>query len=251
MQLEQEQYGIAVHLMIHVTPLLHRVSQAIPKFTDHGIIHTTNVLGYVQEIVHEYPAKFSNDEKFLLSLAAITHDIGCIGGRENHNEKTVKILEKQQFDFLKQDIGDLHFRALKEVIQGHSKAFDLEKISANPSKNLRLKAITSLFRLADACDMSGGRIKRLVLEILTDEKIVGDKKLPADSEAIWKAHLQIENILIVKTDVQPQVYDLKAADYCLKSLGEEIGPINKTLQKLGLPIFTLTANIVNDKLIEE
>ncbi len=237
--------------MIHVTPLLHRVSQAIPKFTDHGIIHTTNVLRHVHDLVLEYPVKFSNDEKFILALAAISHDIGCIGGREKHNEKTVRILEKQQFDFLRQDIGDLNFRALKQVILGHSKSFDLKNVGDDPSKDIRLKAITSFFRLADACDMSGARIKRLVLEIFLDEKIVGDKKLPQESEDIWKAHLQVENILIKKTDIQPQVYDLKAADYCIKSLNEELGPINETLKELGLPLFTLNPNVVSEKIIEE
>lgn len=234
--------------MVFVTPLLNRVSQGIPEFTDHGVIHTNNVLYNVCDLIKEYPipVKFTEDERFLLSLAAITHDIGCVTGREEHGDKSAKMLRKPQFNFLLNNIGDLNFRALTKVIEWHSKKRDLETIGPDPCNEVRLKMIASIFRLADACDMSGARIKRLVMDILIEEK-----QLPADSEAIWKAHLQVEKIKINGNKIQPQVYNLELADYCLKEMTKELEPINRALTNLGLPSFILNPIVIDPTFTED
>ncbi|MDR0461316.1 MAG: HD domain-containing protein [Nitrososphaerota archaeon] len=214
----------------------------MPEFTDHGIIHTNNVLHNICNLIREYPIpeKFTEDERFLLVLAAITHDIGCIVDRDTHEEKSIKMLQSNHFRFLLATIGALNFRALIKIIKWHRKTQDLETIGQDPCDEIRLKLIASIFRLADACDMSGSRIKCLVMDILIEER-----QLPAKSEAIWKAHLQVEKIKISRNKIQPQVYNLKLADYCLTELAQELEPINQVLTKLGLPQFTLEPVVVD------
>lgn len=234
--------------MIYVTPLLNRVSQGVPEFTDHGIIHTNNVLSNVCDLIQEYPTpvKFTEVERFLLVLAAITHDIGCVVGRDNHDEKSVKMLQSNHFKFLLETIGDLNFRALIKIIKWHRKKQDLEAIGQDPCYEIRLKLIAAIFRLADACDMSGSRIKRLVMDILIEEK-----QLPLKSEEIWKAHLQIEKIKIKGNKIQPQVYNLKLANYCISELTQELAPINQVLTKLGLPQFILEPTEIDPIITED
>jgi exopolyphosphatase/pppGpp-phosphohydrolase len=231
--------------MIYVTPLLNRVSQGVPEFTDHGIIHTNNVLNNVCNLIQEYPVpvKFTEDERFLLVLAAITHDIGCVVSRDNHDEKSVKILQSKHFKFLLEAIGDLNFSALIKIIKWHRKKQDLEALGQDPCNEIRLKLISAIFRLADACDMSRSRINRLVMDILLEEK-----QLPVESEAIWKAHLQVEKIKITCNKIQPQVYSLELSKYCLTELEKELEPINQVLTKLGLPQFILDPIVIDPEL---
>ena len=207
-------------------------------------MHSTNVLRYVRDIVKEYPAEFTEEEKFILALSAVLHDIGCITGREKHNEKTVRILAKKRFNLFRVMLGPLFYRALEQVIVAHSKDFDLTSISADPSPEIRLKVISAIFRLADACDISALRVKELLLEVLLEESQLDEK-----SEEIWKSHLAIENVLIRGTRIKPQVYNLKVAEYCLKNLQEELKSINSILSAYELPIFSLEPDVIERSIL--
>lgn len=221
-------------ISVLVTPLLHWIPRGIPEHTDHGILHSTNVLRYIRDISNEYPIKFKEEERFILALSAVLHDLGCLTGRENHNEKTLKILAKNQFDLLRFLLGSLHYRVLQQVIIAHSRSFYLNQISDDPSPDIRLKFISAIFRLADACDISSLRVKKLLLEILVEEDL-----LDKTSEKIWKSHLQIENILIKETKIKPQIYNKTLAKTCLDALEEEIDSVNGVLSENSFPIFTL------------
>ena len=156
------------------------------------------------------------------------------------------MLQSSHFKFLLETIGDLNFRALIKIIKWHRKKHDLEAIGQDPCDEIRLKLIASIFRLADACDMSGSRIKRLVMDILIKEK-----QLPAKSESIWKAHLQVEKIKITHNKIQPQVYNLELSNYCIAELTKELEPINQVLTELGLPQFTLEPAVIDSVIIED
>ncbi len=174
-----------------------------------------------------------------MALASILHDIGCIAGREKHGETTVKMLKTKHFDFLINEIQPMRMRALEQVIKAHSRSFDFKKVGPDPSNEIRLKLICPIFRLADACDLSGERIKRLVMEILIDAKTLKGK-----SRKIWEAHMNIENVLVEKTVIKPLVYDLNGAKYCLDSLKAELKPINDFLKSQRFAIFSLEPTIV-------
>lgn len=230
--------------MVLVTPLLHHIPRGIPEYTDHGVLHSHNVLRYVRDIVKEYPKKFTEEERFILALSAVLHDIGCISGREKHSEKTVRILAKKRFNLFRDMLGPLFYRALEQVIVAHSKDFDLTSIPADPSPEIRLKVISAIFRLADACDISALRVKELLLEVLLEES-----QLDGKSEEIWRAHLEIENVLIKGTKIKPQIYNLKVAEYCLENLAEELKQINPILSAHELPIFLLEPDVVERSIL--
>lgn len=193
----------------------------------------------------EYPAKFTKEERFILALSAILHDIGCIAGREKHNERTIRILAKKQFHFLRTMLGPLFYRALEQVIIAHSKNFDLATVSSDPSPEIRLQVISAIFRLADACDISASRVKELLLEVLVEENL-----LDKEREEIWKAHLEIENVIIKKNRIKPQLYDLKVSEYCIKNLEEELTSINSILSKHELPIFLLDPDVIERSILK-
>jgi hypothetical protein len=216
------------------TPLLHYVPSGIPGFTDHGTLHTVNVLRYIWHIEKEYPTKFTTEEKVILSLSSVFHDIGCIAAREKHNEASVRILSQKDFDMLRMDIGKTMYRALITTILAHSRAYDLMKVDLNLCPEIRLRFICAMFRLADACDQSASRVKELLFKILLHEKL-----LDKTSKDIWKAHLSVENILIKQTRIEPRVYSLKEANYCIQDLVSELTSINQALTSCSMPIYTI------------
>lgn len=228
-----------------ITPLLHWIPRGIPEFTDHGVLHSTNVLRYVRDLVTEYEVKFHDEEKYLLALSALLHDIGCIAGREEHNLRTIEILTMPQFEFFRILIGPMFCRALEQIIISHSIEYDLNQIPADPSPEIRLKLISAIFRLADACDVSALRVKQLVFDVLNKEG-----KLEEKSIDIWRAHLEIENILIKGNKLIPNVYDLELAEYCLDDLKEEIDSVNPILTEMGLPAFELVPEKVEKSILK-
>lgn len=231
-----------------VTPLLQWIPRGIPEHTDHGVLHSINVLGYVNQLVRQYPVPngFTEEEKYIMALAAILHDIGCIAGRENHNERTVRILSKPQFEFIRYLLGPVLYRALECVIISHSKQFDLNHIPDDPSPEIRLKIISSIFRIADVCDINALRIKKLLLDVLLEEKLLEPK-----SEEIWRSHLEIENIIIKENKIIPKIYSKELANSCLIDIKKDIDSVNPVLSYLGLPIFLLKPEIVEKSILKE
>lgn len=245
MRLPEELKGNVITVANFITPLLHWIPRGIPEYTDHGVLHTRNVLRYVRDLVTEYSVEFFDEEKYLLALSAVLHDIGCIAGKEEHNRRSIEILSMPQFEFFRILIGPMFYRALEQIIISHSKNYDLSQIHADPSPEIRLKFISSIFRLADACDISALRVKQLVFDVLVKEE-----KLEKKSIDIWRSHLEIENILIIGNRIKANVYDLDLAKFCLNNLEEEIESINPILTEMGLPVFELDSEKVEKSIIK-
>ena len=168
----------------------------------------------------------------ILALSAVTHDIGCIVNRKKHNEISVRILGRPCFNFLRTYIGPLIYRALTQTIVAHSSKYKLKNVPEDPCPEIRLSFICTIFRLADACDLSGSRVKGLLLQVLIDEKAIKKK-----SEDIWHSHLNVENINIVGTTIKLNYYNQRKAQYCLDCLEKELRPINAQLKRLQYPPF--------------
>jgi len=245
LKLTEDHKSFVVYVADCVTPLLHYIPTGIPEYTDHGFLHSINVLRNIRDIVHEYPVKSEEEEKLILTLSTVLHDLGCIVKRKKHNERTIKILSKSRFDFLRFTLGKPLYRALEAVITAHSGEVDLGRIPDDPCPEIRLKLTIPIFRLADACDITSRRVKELLLQILVEEDLLNKK-----SKHIWRSHLEIENILVRGTQIRPQIYDRRLARYSLAKLSDELRVINKILSKHSLPIFTLEPDIVERSILK-
>lgn len=141
-------------------------------------------------------------------------------------------------------IGQIFYKALECVIIAHSNSYDLSRLPTDSTSEIRLKLICSIFRLADGCDISVNRIKKLLLEVLVEEK-----QLDEEIKSIWKSHLAIENIVIKGTMLIAKVYDCDEAKYCLDHLREDLSLINAFLSKNKFPVFELKIEVVDKSIL--
>lgn len=246
LELTEEHRSFVITVATMVTPLLHWMPRSIPQYTDHGMLHSVNVLRYLRDLIRTYPFNFTEEEKFLLALSSILHDLGCLTGKNLHNEKTVRILRKTQFELLRYNLDPVLVRSLEEIILAHSSDFNLNSVSDDPIEEIRLKIICSLFRLADACDISSLRVKRILLEILEEEGLLEEEHIK-----YWKSHLAIENITIKGTNIRKYVYDSDKAELYLSHFDNDLEKINKILREKGLPMFTQEIIKVEDKIVDD
>ena len=71
MNIGEDYHATVYHYFGTATPLLHYIPRGIPEFTNHGSLHTVNVLRYVDYLTKQYPLPFTKEEKFILALATI------------------------------------------------------------------------------------------------------------------------------------------------------------------------------------
>ncbi len=98
-----------------------------PNLVYHNLKHTLNVVKAVGQIAES--ENLSNEERFIIEIAAWLHDIGHINGPENHEEEGVKIARA----FLKEDLSEEQLSLIEELILA-------TKIGAQP-QNLLQKII--------------------------------------------------------------------------------------------------------------
>lgn len=232
LELREEQSLIIHRIELWANPLLAWIPSKMPYFTDHGILHSKNVLEKIIILLEQYPAAFNKDQKFLLALAAKLHDIGCIIDRTNHHKHSLKIINSFLKEDLVNEIGYGLFNCLKQIIVSHSKKYNLNHIIKYEHDDIKLGLICSIFRLADALDQTKARISKSLYSILKDEKILND-----ESNDIWKAHMSIKNIEIKKTKITIYIEDFVYSDIILRSLDDELRPINDYLNNNGYESF--------------
>lgn len=202
------------------------IPRSIPNFTDHGILHTVNVIKNISKL--DNYTKLSEREKFILVLAAILHDIGCIIDRDLHNFHTVELLNRPEYSDFIDELTEDEALSLIQVILAHSKNYNLEIIIETLAEDIRLDLICPLFRLSDALDISTSRIQGVLFSILTDYN-----KLSEKSKKIWESHVAISDISVEGNKIIVETRDLFKNEYCLNDLLTEIVPINVHLLKNG------------------
>ena len=215
---------------------LRHIPRGIPDFTDHGLQHSIRVLKYVGRIIKEYPVELNPEEKFIMALAAPLHDLGCLVRRDNHSKISVHIIERPEFRTLLEDLNPQTVRFLRYVILAHSRSYPLKKVPTD--RNLPL--MCTLFRLADACDITAARVNVILLDILTEFKELNKK-----AQSLWKSHLAIEDVEIKGTLIRPWIYNEEEAKLCLTSLEDELDIINEYLSQMNLATFELSPKMID------
>lgn len=105
-----------------MTELLEKTDQYISELFDnelpktciyHNYVHTKRVLKSTQEIIDNSEEKLKDEEKLVLQLGALLHDIGYVGGTKEHEARGAEMAEA----FLKNEHVDPHIIAeVKKVI---------------------------------------------------------------------------------------------------------------------------------------
>lgn len=220
--------------------MLNWIPRTIPEFTDHGILHSTNVLRNIIKI-HENCVKFTQNEKYILAIASFVHDFGCLINRDRHNYLTLEMLDKGFVD-IKEHVSYEEYNSLCQTILSHKKDYDLNLIFENLSKEINLKKICPLFRLADSSDIGKRRIAPKIYKILLEYNMLSEK-----SKKIWASHLSIEDIEYYDRDIEIYVNDLITSDFCLNDFKIDIDIINEYLEKTDQSLFNLKIIFVPKK----
>lgn len=222
----------ATSITLQTGILLKYTQRAIPDFTDHGELHTLNVINNLHQIITGYDYPFTIEDRLLLGVAAIVHDLGCISNRENHAETSVQILETDILRNIKDILSHESFRYLKIIVLSHSSSYDLENLFRY--SDLRLVLLCCIFRIADECDHSSERVSELVFDIYKELDL-----LDSEQEAIWSEHLEIEKITIDTTVITIHVDEEGRSIPWIMKLEEEVSKVNSALEHYNLPLFSI------------
>jgi len=231
--LSQETAKIVEFVRSFVEPLLFYIPRAIPHYTDHGIIHSRNLLRLLSNFIENFRAvrTFSEEEKLLLCQAVWLHDVGCLLGREHHNENSLKILKHNRFTFLEDALGKDLFTCLKYVIVSHSSTYNLRKIPKEPIHHkVNLRLICAVFRLLDGCDVTFSRSRPVLFEILRTYNLIDDKSVP-----IWEAHINIFSVTFKNNHIFIDYEDPKKSKISIEHLKKDLNEINKIFEKEEFP----------------
>lgn len=192
------------------------VPRGIPDFTDHGEGHSGRIEELLKDLIiptcngSDNTSIHLNDyECFCMMTSCWLHDIGCIVERKNHGIRSAQIV-KELLDgtFTANGIQELESCIIK-IISTHTDTDEDKKKGILGLSNLikemevklgeeeqiekitiKLQLIATLFRLADACDISATRAPSLIYKLIKGT-FKEDK-----SKDIWLAHSEIIKIAI-------------------------------------------------------
>ncbi|MBI2938084.1 MAG: hypothetical protein HYY22_07760 [Thaumarchaeota archaeon] len=217
-------------VMALVEPLLAYLPRGIPGYTDHGVIHSRNLLNLLVRFIENFgTSAVSSDEKFVLCLAIWLHDIGCLIDRKDHAQSSVKLLEHPRFNFLESMIGKDKLHCLKYVIKSHSSHYDLEELpNEQICNNVNLRKVCVIFRLLDECDISYARANPVLFEILRDNGLLSESNLPH-----WEAHRSVIDVAFVGTDIILACEKKSLAKVLIKHFEKEVHKLDKILSHEG------------------
>lgn len=224
--------GLAATIL-STRPLLHYLPIGIPSYTDHGVLHSQNLMKLLCGFLDNWKGTaFTSEEKYLLSAAVWLHDIGCLLGREKHNEKSVELLKHPCFSFLDNFMnGDLK-ECLKNIIISHSSKYDINKIPETPiNRNVRLDLCCVTFRLLDGCDITDARTKPILFEILSSCNLIDP-----DSKDFWESHLSTIGSVFNGNEINVtyRVGKQKQAEVLVNHLKADLEVLNKIFGKYGM-----------------
>lgn len=235
-----------LHIETHMFYVLNYVPPGIPGYTDHGLLHTYNLIELLSYFVKNWEEttqkKYTNEEKFLMCVAAWLHDIGCILGRTNHNnhsKNSLKILCKSRHlsGFLESalDYDKRLLFCLKHIIGSHSSKYSIDNIirvkDNHVHPEVRLDLVCATFRLIDGCDIASSRAKPIVFEILKKFGQLNQENIP-----FWKAHLSIMSITFNRNTIEVYIKRNKRneAKLLVNHLNNELDELNKVFSNYGI-----------------
>lgn len=208
------------------------------NYTDHGRGHSERLIQFIDNILdvcHKSNIEINDLEKSLLYAAAWLHDIGCIITRENHSNESVKLIRTYRKYFTA--VNDDLLIYLEWIIKSHQKSQNIEEIEEELRFHgilIKLRFLSSIFRLSDACDIDNRRAPKVVFDIIKDE-------LNERSKEMWLAHSNIQSIYFDHDEkkIFIHVKDVDNAKIVIDNLGEDLDSIKKVLIDNAFPCVTI------------
>lgn len=220
-----------------VMPILEYSQRELKDFTTHGHRHSEGVEKLLRDIIsrcnrNEGECNIQIDEEYILICAAWLHDLGNITGRDDHNRKTCDIIRRLSPMY----ISGLHPDYTEFVIWvclAHSRE---ESINSVPLEipfggiNVKLRYITSIFRIADAGDMSSRSAPIGAYEIIKD-------KLSKKSDSIWRSHQAVRDVSFLQSgsSIIITVKDKRKASRAVRDFKDEFRQVEYVLESYGFP----------------
>ena len=230
-------------------PTLMFIPRGLKDYTDHGITHSNRVEKIISQIIKlcnkskNKECKFNSTEEFLLYSTAYVHDIGCIIERDDHAKISGDIIEKY---LSKYEIFEGIESFLVQIAKAHS-GDPNETILKIPDKQfkvkdekVKLRYISAVFRLADACDIDIERCPDLVLKIL-------EPTMSSDSKKYWEGHRDVINLEFDHDNerILILVKDKKTTKLIIDDLKKNIDDVKNVLEKYKFPFLNVDVEVVN------
>ena len=243
LRLKEEYQSIILYTRGYVEHILNFLPISIHDFTDHGMLHSNNLLKLFVRFARNIRGfSFSQEEKLLICLAIYVHDVGCIIGRSEHNKKSAKLIMKHSsISNLQSQIGSDLLNCLKCVTLSHSGTYDLQKIQKEPIHDeVNLRVICAVFRLLDECEISSARVSKPLYDILTSYS-----KIKSEHRKYWDAHISIISLVFRGKKIIIDSDNLGKTRLLSNHLKKNLQQINRIFQEEHLP--QLTVELVRQK----
>jgi len=226
----------------YVSPILFYLPRSLKDYTDHGIIHSENLLSLLNNFLNAYGRKvLTEDEKYVICLAVYLHDIGCLINRKEHSRLSLVILDHNRFSYLEGMLGKDVLACLKYVILYHQKEYELADIPIDPIlPSVRTPLISAIFRLIDECDISSRRTSSVLYDIIMTHDPLGTR-----SAKHWQSHLSVSSIVFHNQEIIVDTEDPSKSEFLVKRIRKRLRKINGILVSyelppLGLKVVTLS-----------
>jgi hypothetical protein len=236
-EIEEYEFGSLVRIESVASLFLRFVPREMPGFPSHGTDHSITIINLINDFHKSWDANFSHTELFFLYAAAWLHDIGCVKSRKNHSKHSSEIIRnnhtlRQAF----QEVDRQGLEIIKYIVQAHSRSYPIDTIPNILGENVRVKLLSAVFRIIDACEIHDLKCPMDVYLAIKDD---------LDEEAIkyWEEHLKINSVNLscprIRIDCKSRIPD---DNNLLTNLEAEILSVKKIFQYEKLQIPTIVCD---------
>jgi len=215
----------------YTSRLLPFIPRGLAVYQSHGILHSLNIISFLNRLITVPGMQISHTEAFLLYLAAWFHDLGylhplSIYDRGMHAELTIDMISRD--NTILNLLEKYELPILETIIRYHDTRTDLEAIREEiPS--IRTPLLAAIFRIADAVDIGTDRCPPEVFMLIGDG-------LNEHSRRHWQAHHNIIRVTIAYPVITIEVRDPENPFFrrrIIAHLEEDCMAANRILKRYG------------------
>lgn len=204
-----------ISVQYYAEKFLRFVPRSIPNYPSHGVDHSKNIIELLDDFLENWSIGLTEKEVYLLYLTAWLHDIGIIINRDDHNKHSADIINKSEY--LSTQLGREIQTLVGWVVKAHSNKFEIGSVPEEICE-VRLRFISSIFRLLDACEIVYDKCPTEVYECIKNE-------LSEENMGYWQGHMSIIGITYKKPSILFYVTDIDKSMFLISHLKDEIESI--------------------------